>query len=105
MTLTVENTAEETVALGLTGRPIAFDLTVTTADGAEVWSRLHGRTIPMILQMALLEPGQQLEFSDTWDQRDNRGRPVDPGVYQVRGVLPTEDGTLTTAARELSIAR
>lgn len=104
MTVTVENTAGDTVPLGLTGRPIAFDLTVTTPDGAEVWSRLHGRTVPMILQVALLEPGQRLEFSDTWGQEDNQGQPVDPGIYLVRGVLPTEDGTITTAARQLSIA-
>lgn len=105
MTLTVTNAGQTTAPLGLTGRPIAFDFTVTTPAGAQLWSRLHHQTIPMILQMALLDPGERLEFTHVWDQRDNHGQPVDPGTYHVRAILPTEDGDLTSAVRELVIAR
>ena len=34
-----------------------------------------------------LEPGEELEFVGEWEQVDNRGEPVPPGVYLVRGGL------------------
>lgn len=105
MTLTVRNAGRTTAHLGLVGRPIAFDLTITTSAGAEIWSRLHHQTIPMILQVALLDPGEHLEFTHVWDQRDNHGRPVYAGTYHVRAILPTEDGELTSMVRELVIVR
>lgn len=104
MVLRVMNTGPDTAHLGLTGRPVAFDITVAAPDGTEVWSRLHGATVPMILQMALLAPGDTLEYTHTWDQRDNSGRTVEPGLYHVQGVIPTEDDELRSDPREIRIA-
>ena len=32
-------------------------------------------------------PGDELEFVGEWELVDNRGEPVPPGTYVVRGVL------------------
>jgi hypothetical protein len=75
----------QTVYLG--GRPTAFDIVITRADGTQVRQRLKGAVINAILQVRVLSPGEALEFSDTWKQHDNRGRPAPPGEYRVTGVL------------------
>jgi len=103
ITLRVRNNGPDPLHLSLTGRPTAFDLVVKTADGREVWRRLYGVAIPMILQIAILHPDGVLEFTDTWDQQDNEGKGVRPGRYYVHGVLPTDDGDLRTEVRELVI--
>jgi len=103
MRLRVRTEGADPKPIGLTGRPIAFDLVVKSADGREVWRRLHGVSISMILQIALLRPGEVLNFTDTWNQRDNHGEVVPPGRYYVHGVLPTDEGDLSTEVRELVI--
>jgi hypothetical protein len=76
--------------LHLTGRPIAFDVTITRADGSVVWRRLEGQTIPAILRIELLPAGGVMELAGTWDQRTNAGEPTGPGIYRVQGTLLTD---------------
>lgn len=89
--LALENRGDAPVAVGLGGRPVAFDLLVARPDGAELWSRLHGQGIAAVLQERRLAPGEVLHFQDSWNQRDNQGRQVPPGRYLVWGVLPVVD--------------
>ena len=103
-TLVIENRGPEPVPLGLTGRPIAFDVIVTAADGAEVWRRLRGRVVAAVLQVRLLGPGEVMELAGEWDQRDDAGRPVAPGTYRVRAVVPAEPAELAAGPVELRIA-
>ena len=51
----------------------------------------------------VLQPGQELEFRYAWLQRDNAGRPVSPGTYQVRGVLPIPDAPLISETQRIEI--
>jgi hypothetical protein len=90
ITLRVTNTGGETATLYSQGRPTAFDITVTRAGGGLVWHRLNRAVISAVLQVRELRPGESLEFTDSWDQRDDGGRPVPAGEYQVTGVLPTD---------------
>ena len=56
------------------------------------------------LNIETLEPREELEFIGGWEQIDNRGEPVPPGVYSVRAVLnldPPEK--LVTEAHELEV--
>jgi hypothetical protein len=101
--LRVENVTERTMTLYLTGRPVAFDLVVDTAEGARVWSRLEGAVIQSILRLETLEPGGELVLDDAWDQRSHSGEQVRPGDYLVRGTLLVEGGQLASAPRELRI--
>ncbi|MQA89082.1 MAG: hypothetical protein GEU90_02425 [Gemmatimonas sp.] len=91
MTLMLENQGEEEVEIGLGGQPIAFDFIVRDTQGREVWSRLEGVPIESILQLRTIGPGEVMEFTDVWDQRTNSGLPVEPGTYEVSGVLPVVD--------------
>ena len=51
-----------------------------------------------------LGPGEYLEFVGEWEQIDNRGEPVPPGVYSVRGMLNLDlPEKLVTEARELEV--
>ena len=104
ITLRVRNDGGAPAALELTGRPIAFDLIVTRSNGTVVWRRLRGEIVSMVLQVAILQPNESLEFAHTWDQRDDTGRVVRAGSYLVRGELPGPDGTLASEPRRIVIS-
>jgi len=90
ITLRVTNQSREAASLYSQGRPTAFDLVITLPGGTRVWSRLKKAVIASVLQIRELAPDQVLEFRDSWDQRDDRGRPVPAGDYSVVGILPTD---------------
>ena len=99
----VQNVSDGALDLYLTGRPIAFDLIVTDAEGSVVWRRLEGEVIAAVLRIETLNPGAILVLEDRWNQRSNAGEPVAPGPYTVRGELPTESGPLVTTTSPLRI--
>ena len=80
--LRVRNVGDKPLELYLTGQPIAFDITITRADGTQVWRRLEGAAISAILRIEVLGPREVLEFKDAWDQRQDDGKPAGPGVYR-----------------------
>jgi hypothetical protein len=91
--LVLVNHGIEPVEVGLSGNPIAFDLVVTDANGAEVWRRLEGVAVEDILVTRTVLPGREIEFQDYWAQRDQSGRRVPPGTYRLRGILPVVEVT------------
>jgi hypothetical protein len=103
VTITLENVSGRPLDLYLRGRTIAFDIVVLDAVGVTTWRRLEGVVIPAILRLETLTPGQVLELSDQWDQRDNAGRPVGAGDYSVYGEVLTEGAPLRTADVTLRI--
>jgi hypothetical protein len=93
MTLVLENRGSRTVQLELTGRPPAFDFRVLTETGTELWRRLDGVAISLVLHPATLGPGETLEFTEHWHQRDQRRRPVPVGSYRAQAILPVVEPT------------
>ena len=93
ITLRLTNTGRKPVELHLQGRQTVFDVVVTGAGGAVVWRRLAGTVHPAILQLRVLAPGEALELTASWDQRDADGRLVPAGEYFVHGELPTDSPT------------
>ena len=89
MKLKLRNTRHEPVQFFMGGRP-AHDFVITTADGEEVWNWQCAKIILFPLDRKILEPGEELEFTGEWEQVDNRGKPVPPGTYLIRGVLKME---------------
>jgi hypothetical protein len=73
------------------GRSITFDVIVADAHGREVWRRLDGMVVPMILQLRTLAPGEVVELANVWDQHHRDGTPLPPGEYVVIGEIPTGD--------------
>jgi hypothetical protein len=91
MSIQVTNPTSHPIRFGVVGNGQAFDLIVSTPDEREIWSRMHGRGIPLNLQYRILAPGEVFEFSDEWEQLNNWGESVSTGTYYVRGVLPSDD--------------
>ena len=103
MKLTLRNAGDGTVSFVLGGRP-PYDFVASTTDGDLVWHWMCAKFALASLGNETLEPGEELEFIGEWEQIDNRGEPVPPGVYSVRAVLnldPPEK--LVTEARELEV--
>ena len=102
--LKVKNASDSPVELALSGRP-PHDFVVTSPDGAEVWRWSRGQAVQQILGLVALSPGQELELTAAWPQRDNDSREVPVGVYGVRGVLNLEfPKRLETEPMPLSIS-
>ena len=95
--LRLVNVSSRRLTLYLRGREISFDLRVTGLGGALQWQRLAGRSIPAIIQVRELKPREVIRLTDVWDQRTATGDPVQPGEYQVQGLLLTDGEPLRTA--------
>lgn len=90
----VKNETAAPLDLYLRGRDVTFDIVVTDSAGDTIWRRLGDEPVQAILQLRTLAPGEALELSHEWDQRSQRGSPVPPGRYTVRGSVLT-DGSST----------
>ena len=88
--LRIRNTQERPINLYLQGRPVAFDLIIEQAGGAEVWRRLQGAAVSAILGVRTLAPGEVFELKETWKQTTQAGRPAGPGAYRVTGLVLTD---------------
>ena len=86
MKLRLRNVSEEPIDLYLGGRPPHY-FVVSTPDGEQVWHGKCAKFTLTVLEMKSFEPGEELEFTGEWEQVDNRGEPVPPGTYLVRGIL------------------
>src|SRR6476661_11210738 len=80
--LRIVNAGDRPATVYLQGRPPAFDITVHDASGRQVWRRLEGATVAMVLGIRELAPGESLELEDIWRQTDAAGHPVPPGRYR-----------------------
>jgi Intracellular proteinase inhibitor len=103
--LRARNVTQRTVDLYLRGRTLTFDVVITRADGEVVWRRLEGETIPAIVRLRPLAPGEKLDAATTWNQRTNAGRAVGPGDLIVEGSLLLEGEPLRAPPRPLTIVR
>ena len=87
MKQTIRNIGDEVVGFSLPGTYI--NVVVETSDGQHVWHSWHGKAYFPGISFEDLEPGDEWVFTDEWEQVDNRGEPVPPGTYLVRGYLDT----------------
>ena len=101
--LKLRNNGDETIQFHTGGRP-PHDFMITTADGEEVWNWKCAKIILGPLDGRVLRPGEELEFTGEWEQVDNRGEPVPPGTYLIRGVLNMgSPERLATATHKLRV--
>jgi hypothetical protein len=85
------------------GRSVTFDITIADSGGMVVWRRLEGGTIPAILQVRVLGPGDSLQLDYVWNQRTNREQSVEPGTYTVTAAIITDGQPLRTPTAPLRI--
>ena len=103
--LKLQNTSDEPVPFSTGGRP-PHDFVVTTANGEKVWNWGCAKIILLPLDRKTLQPGEELEFTGEWEQVDNRGEPVPPGAYLIRGVLKMEaPERLVTAPHKVRVRK
>lgn len=67
-----------------------FDL-IVYKSGSEIWRLSSGMMYTMMISHQKLEPGETLKFEGVWHQTDNSGVQVEPGVYQMKGILASSD--------------
>ena len=104
ITVRAINDAGAPLELYLLGRSVTFDVTVARADDRTVvWRRLEGQTIPAILQIRVLAPGDSLQLEHAWDQRGNGGGVVGAGTYTVTATIHTDSKPLSSPSAPLRI--
>lgn len=83
---------------------VFFDVVAADLDGNEVWSRLHGRTLPRIATSRILAPGEVIQLLESWNLTDNMGKPLPRGSYRISAkVLSVEPSELRAAAQTVSV--
>lgn len=91
MRLVARNEGTGPLTLKMGDSAFSFDFVVTGPEGRELWSRMHSvQVIPLILRERELSPSREIVFTDDWDLRDNRGRPVPPGRYTLHALLDAD---------------
>jgi hypothetical protein len=102
--LVVRNAADRPSVLMLGGGEMAMDAAVArVGDGPPVWTSRRGLTVPMVLEMRPLGPGEEITFEAIWDQSDSEGAPVPAGDYLVRASLTTDGADLHAPLRRVGI--
>jgi len=97
VTFAVVNLTDRTVQLELGGpAESAFDVMVSSEDGALMWRR-HVGPVARPAGRLVLEPYASRMFATTWDLRDASDRPVPPGTYQITGILEGVNQVTKTA--------
>jgi hypothetical protein len=97
LALRLTNITHNAVEVHFLGREIAFDIVVARTDGTVVWRRLGGMTVPSILQMRVLAPGEIMGWRDEW-------RPREAGEYVAWAELPSDGPTLKSEPIRLVVS-
>lgn len=96
LVLFVENRGREPARVTYTsGQRYDF---VVSRDGQEVWrwSAAAGMAFTQAVVEVEVAPGERLVHREVWRGMDATGRPVAPGTYDVRGIVPLTPRPLET---------
>jgi hypothetical protein len=87
--LVVSNTGGAKIAISQIAPPPVYDVDVARPDGDIVWRRLPpDQVLLLAADQYTLAPGATRELETvSWDQKDLRGRQVEPGRYRIQGVF------------------
>ncbi len=93
LTLTVRNEGAQTTALTFASGQ-RYDFAIRPAPKGKfdpkqkiIWQWSAGRAFTMALPCNPFAPGTTLTFTEKWDLKDAKGKPVPPGKYTIEGVL------------------
>ncbi|MFQ6019997.1 MAG: BsuPI-related putative proteinase inhibitor [Dehalococcoidia bacterium] len=87
MTLVLANRSGQAITLEYRNSQ-RYDFRVADSDGRVVWRWSEDKLFAQVIGRERLEPGESLQFSETWDQTEARGEPLPPGDYLVEGTSP-----------------
>jgi hypothetical protein len=86
LTLTATNVAPYALTVVFNSAQL-YDFTATSSAGSTVWTWSNGKTFDPTPQEVVLQPGESLQFQETWALTQNNGMPVASGTYTVRGTF------------------
>lgn len=88
LVLELKNLTDETLTLNFpSGKH--YDFEVFDSKKQLVWKWSQGRMFIQTFTTITLGPKEQIKFTPDWDQKDNEGRQIPAGIYQVTGLIPT----------------
>lgn len=86
---TIRNQSNSSIIYNFTSSKL-FDIWVKLGD-KEVYRWSRGRVYLTVMTTLALDPGETREFKAEWNQKDNSGKDVGPGVYEIYAQLqPSE---------------
>ena len=87
ISLRISNHGNQDASLTFRSAKLA-DLEILDEKGERVYLWSHGKYFAQVITHRTIEAGKRVEILNiTWNQIDNRGLPIKPGVYRVRGWL------------------
>lgn len=86
ITITAANKSRAAANL-LFGSGQSYDINITDLNKKDVWHWSHNKVFTLAVRHVKLLPRQKLKYDFTWEQLDNKGRPVKSGKYFIRGRL------------------
>ena len=89
-TLTVRNPSDQLMPFDFTSSQTYDFVVADPATGAEVWRWSVRRFFSQVLRSEAVRARGEWTFEGEWTYRDNDLNEVEPGVYEVRGVLTAE---------------
>ncbi len=88
LVLELKNLTDKPLTLNFsTGKQ--YDFEVHDSNNQLIWAWSRGKVFIQAATKIILGPKEQIKFTPDWDQRDNEGRQVVAGTYQVTGLIPT----------------
>lgn len=88
LVLELKNLTDETLTLNFPSGQ-HYDFEVHDSKKQLIWKWSQGHMFIQTFTAITLGPKEQIKFTPDWDQKDNEGRQVLAGIYQVTGLIPT----------------
>lgn len=79
-----------------------YDFYITDSDQNEIWRWSNNQSFPCIFLVYHLGPNEMLSYTTTWEQVDDDGQSVMPGLYYVSGVI-AQNPEIATPPATISI--
>lgn len=102
MTLGITNCGDEPVTRQYSSSQV-YDFLVRDARGQEIWRWSHDWLFLAVITEQTFQPGETVIYAEAWNQDDNAGEQVPPGMYEVLGYdagcrIPLEECDLIDSA-------
>jgi hypothetical protein len=62
-----------------------FEVVVQSRRGSEIWRWSADKFFTQMLEEVILQPGEEMSFSVSWNQVDNQGERISSGRYRIIG--------------------
>jgi hypothetical protein len=89
--LTVQNVSDRLLPFDFTTSQSFDFVVVDPLHGQEIWRWSRRRFFSQVIRSEAIRPGGEWTFEGEWNHRDSALDPVEPGTYEVFGILQAED--------------